>query len=320
MLQLILGRAGSGKTGWLRDTIAAKAHSGEESLILLVPEQVSFENERALLGLLGPALARRVEVLSFTRLTDRIQREAGGGAGRRLQDSGRCMLMTAALEQVKDELSFYRRSMGSPDFIKAVLHLSGECKQNAILPTALEAMADGMEESSLKEKTRELSLILGSYEALVASSFVDPLDDLTRLASLLADYPFFAKKQVFLDGFTGFTGQEWAILKRILAQAEQVTVTLCADSLDETGGPGLFAPVAETGRRLVGLAKEQGSRVAVPVTLTKPLRYQSGALAKVERELFRFTPGEEAEEEDCLWLFEAANPQEEAQFVARTEL
>ena len=96
MLQLILGRAGSGKTGWLRDTIAAKARSGEESLILLVPEQVSFENERALLGLLGPALARRVEVLSFTRLTDRIQREAGGGAGRRLQDSGRCMLMTAA--------------------------------------------------------------------------------------------------------------------------------------------------------------------------------------------------------------------------------
>lgn len=318
MLQLILGRAGSGKTGWLRDEIAEKVRSGEESLILLVPEQVSFQNERALLGLLGPALARRVEVLSFTRLTDRIQREAGGGAGRRLQDSGRCMLMTAALEQVKDELCFYRRSTGSPDFIKAVLQLSGECKQNAILPAALEAMADGMEEGSLKEKTRELSLILGSYEALVASSFVDPLDDLTRLASLLAEYPFFEGKQVFLDGFTGFTGQEWAILKRILAQAALVTVTLCADSLDEKGGPGLFAPVTETGRRLIGLAKEQGRQVAVPVTLTKPLRYQSGALAKVERELFRFTPGEEAEEEDSLWLFEAANPQEEAQFVART--
>ena len=123
---------------------------------------------------------------------------------------------------------------------------------------------------------------------------------------------------MFLDGFTGFTGQEWAILKRILAQAALVTVTLCADSLDEQGGSGLFAPVAETGRRLIGLAKEQGSQVAVPVTLTKPLRYQSGALAKVERELFRFTPGEEAQEEDALWLFEAANPQEEAQFVART--
>ena len=318
MLTLILGRAGTGKTGFLRDMIAKKARAGEENLILLVPEQVSFQNERALLGLLGPALARKVEVLSFTRLTDRVQREAGGGAGRRLQDSGRCMLMAAALEQVKDQLSFYRRSRSNPDFLKAVLTLSGECKQCAVHPAALERTAQEMEEGSLKEKTRELSLILGSYEALVAASFLDPLDDLTRLSSLLLDYPFFADKQVFLDGFTGFTGQEWDILKHILAQAAQVYAALCTDSLEQTEGTGLFAPVAETGRRLIRLAKEQGSRVAAPVTLHTPYRYQNGALAKVERELFRFLPGEEAEEEDALFLFEAAGPQEEAQFVART--
>lgn len=58
MLQLILGRAGSGKTTELYRRIGQVAEAGGQA-ILLVPEQFSFENERELYLRLGPELSSR---------------------------------------------------------------------------------------------------------------------------------------------------------------------------------------------------------------------------------------------------------------------
>ena len=71
MLQLILGRAGSGKTTELYRRIGQVAEAGGLA-ILLVPEQFSFENERELYLRLGPELSSRVEVLGFGRLCDYV--------------------------------------------------------------------------------------------------------------------------------------------------------------------------------------------------------------------------------------------------------
>ena len=72
MLQLVLGRAGSGKTHTVYEQIHALAGQGADNLVLIVPEQSSFETERDMLRLLGPARLHCVEVLSFTRLCDRF--------------------------------------------------------------------------------------------------------------------------------------------------------------------------------------------------------------------------------------------------------
>ena len=78
MLQLILGRSGTGKTSMIYETLCDLAKQGRERLILLVPEQFSFESERALLRRLGPRLASHVQVLSFTRMAELVFRELGG--------------------------------------------------------------------------------------------------------------------------------------------------------------------------------------------------------------------------------------------------
>ena len=46
MLRLILGRAGSGKTEYVRQMLCDKLLAGERDLLLIVPEQFSFETER----------------------------------------------------------------------------------------------------------------------------------------------------------------------------------------------------------------------------------------------------------------------------------
>lgn len=70
MFHLITGRSGSGKTEYLRKVLAEKAEAGNDRLILLVPEQFSFDSERGMLEKLGNKKAQQIQVLSFSRLTD----------------------------------------------------------------------------------------------------------------------------------------------------------------------------------------------------------------------------------------------------------
>ena len=88
MLEFVLGRAGTGKTTLLRE----KAALSREQVILLVPEQYTFETERALLEKYGTETANRVKVYSFTRLAEAAFLQYGGNAGKRLTDGGRRIL------------------------------------------------------------------------------------------------------------------------------------------------------------------------------------------------------------------------------------
>ncbi|MDD6174791.1 MAG: PD-(D/E)XK nuclease family protein [Firmicutes bacterium] len=320
MLHLIFGRAGSGKTEYARALLAEKARSGEGPLYFLVPEQYSFESEKALQRELG-AKSLGVEVLSFTRLVDRVQREYGGMAGRRLNESGRVLLMSQALARVADSLELYRRQTENSEFIELMLHMAQECKMCGVEPARLLTAAQTMAEGTLKSKTQETGLVLTEYEALVSKSFLDPLDDLTRLANQLTAHPFFAGATVVLDSFKGFTAQEFAVLEQIIAQSADCAVTLCTDSLDDPEhGTGLFSGVKKTARRLIELARRHSAAVAPPVTLTPGARFRTENLAAAERTLFRVGKAETQQPDGSITLASALNPYEESQWIARTIL
>ena len=88
MLQFVIGRAGSGKTEYLRRYLAEQSLKGKSGL-MLVPEQYTFATEKAMLALAGPQRANATGVYSFTRLAETVFRRLGGAAGRRLSDGGR---------------------------------------------------------------------------------------------------------------------------------------------------------------------------------------------------------------------------------------
>ena len=97
MLQFILGRAGSGKTEYLRRSLSDRSLAGDSRCIMLVPEQYSFETEKAMLRLAGPRRANAIGIYSFTRLAETVFRREGGVAGHRLSDGGRRILMSSAI-------------------------------------------------------------------------------------------------------------------------------------------------------------------------------------------------------------------------------
>ena len=68
MLYLVKGRAGSGKTNKIRQIIGEYCENNESKPLLIVPEQFSFESERAMLKFLGAKKLKQIDVLSFPRM------------------------------------------------------------------------------------------------------------------------------------------------------------------------------------------------------------------------------------------------------------
>lgn len=319
MLRLILGRAGSGKTTAVRNILADYALQGARDMILIVPEQFSFESEREMLRMLGAKESSRVEILSFTRLVNSVFREYGGKTGASIDDSGRAVLMSLALEEVRDKLNVYSRLSTNASLAAKLVGLRGELSQCDITPDDMDAVCDRMNDGMLKNKTSELSLIFRAYDVLLERGFLDDTHALTRLNETLLEHPFFKGRIVAIDAFKSFTVQERKIISRIMEQAEDVYVTLCADKLnDDEDGSGVFSLVKRCARQLIGDANKLGVKVAAPVILNEQTRFEEDSLRALERGLFQ--PGADVYEgkADNVTIFRAQNKEDECHFVGRT--
>ena len=117
MLRLILGRAGSGKTALLFSEIAASCRNKRSGSFLIVPEQYSFEAERTLCRTGGDTISRYAEVLSFTRLANRVFSIYGGVSEDYLDDGGRLLCLYLAAERVKTQIKYYAATLLRPEFL-----------------------------------------------------------------------------------------------------------------------------------------------------------------------------------------------------------
>ena len=89
MLRIITGRTGSGKTRFVRSVIADIAKNAPDKGVIIVPEQFSFETERAMLSLLGNEKVNNAEVLSFSRLSEKLLKKCGKMPQKTVDEIGR---------------------------------------------------------------------------------------------------------------------------------------------------------------------------------------------------------------------------------------
>ncbi len=318
MLQLIVGRSGSGKTTELYRLMRENAENSDAPLFLLVPEQASFDNERRLLCEFGPLLSQRVQVLSFTRMVNAVFRQIGGLAGKRMDPTVSLLIMSQALHGIADSLTLYRRHVDNPDYLRTLLDFLSECKQCAVTPQLLSETATQLPEGVLRSKAEETALIFEAYEALVADAeLIDPQDDLTVLAKRLPDCTLFDGAHVYLDSFKGFTEQEMLVLDRLLSRAASMTVCLCTDTVTPQNTLGRFSSVARTATRLRDAAARHHVPIAAVRHLTQNHRTADPALNALEAGCF--TPAAEVygESTDAVCVTPCADRAEECRYTAR---
>lgn len=339
MYRLLIGPSGSGKTHHILNTLKEYARKGQSHLIWIVPEQHSFQCERALLKELGPVDASRVQVLSFSRLADHVFRQVGGMAGRRLDDGTRALLMSRALEQVAAVAEDTDTPMGGlrpglstdSDYVEQLLTLWQELRQCETTADMLERMADRLaeedgEESLLTQKVSNLYRVFSAYEGLAGATGLDELDVLTRLAEALPDSTLPESAVVFVDGFKGFTAQEMRVLEGLLSRCSEMTVALGTDT-PGARWPGvdrvacrreytLFSPVTDTIESLRRMAEKQGKTWELQ-WLKDNHRAQNEALRALESGLYAPSPAVYDQPTSAVAVTPCADVYEESRYVTR---
>ena len=107
MLHLLRGRAGSGKTEKIRGIISSMAQNSSSKPLLLVPEQFSFETERAMLKILGPRYLKNIDVFSFPRMVFSELKKSGAVQLKTADNGVKAAIMSEALLQLEGQLNIF---------------------------------------------------------------------------------------------------------------------------------------------------------------------------------------------------------------------
>ena len=286
MLQLVLGRAGSGKTEFVFSSIKKLIENGEKDILLITPEQFSFISEKRLLTDLKEDKVGFVENSSFTRLATEVSRIYGGDSLPVLSPGAKAVLMKSAIEAVQDSLVLFNRNITSNAFINSVIKIYDEMKSCRVSVDDIIEASNSSEKEILSKKLSDIALIIGAYDALIKDEYYDSANELTRLYEKLLKLNYFKDRTVFIDGFSGFVAQEYKILEVILKQSKKTYITFCTDSYNNGDRYDLFSYVNSNIEILKNVTEKAGVEFSAPIIFGDNKRAKNAELQYAEKYVF----------------------------------
>ncbi len=325
-LRIVYGRADKDKSGYCMQEIvkALEQKGAEESMLLfLVPEQFTVQAETMLLARTeGTKSILRADVINFKRMAHRVVTELSEGYTKVLDNAGRRMLLYRAVESCQSQLKLFRGATERFGLLGELLTLLDEAGRYRFSPEKMEAVANALPtELPMKQKLTELALIGQTYEAMLHESYLETKDMLDLLAEKITQYKPYQGMQVWIDGFSGFTPQEYAIITAMLQTASQVTVTLSCDQpgADPRMEADFLRSIQQTYQHLVRIATALQipvERIACPID-----RPMHATLQHLEKEYDSYPahvfPGTE-EDMEHLGIYAGKNIYSEVEFAAGT--
>ncbi|MDD5065098.1 MAG: exodeoxyribonuclease V subunit gamma [Phycisphaerae bacterium] len=329
-VQFILGRSGTGKTSYCIKAIADELAAGADSqpLILLVPEQATYQAERAILNDKRVGGYHRLCVLSFARLQFLLSgKNTAKPAVTRI---GQQMIIQRILRDNKSKLKLFGSSAEFPGLGRQMAETITELHEYAKTPEDIDHLLNQLkkdERNSLAAlKFADIGLVLREYLKFIEGKFINPDVQLTRSCRAVATSALTKGAKLWVDGFAGFTTSELAILTELLKAAADAQIALCIDPLEidlvnpniaNLEATSMFSPTERTYAELVEMVKKSKLRLAKPIILKDGVRFsRSRELAHIERNVFKLNPSK-MPAGDSVRIVSAPNVRAEVQFVAR---
>lgn len=297
-VKFILGRSGSGKSRYCLDAMRNRLKTEAEGppLILLVPEQATFQAEYDLVTTPGIGGIIRAQALSFKRLAWRVMQETGGTARIHIDDSGKQMLLRRILHEQKEQLQSFQRSAEQSGFIERLNELFNEFRRYCVTPQEfMKSWMSGTKNSGLskeneirfQKKMQDLAILYSKYDELLSLHYLDSEHLLTTLSEQLDHSEVLREAEIWIDGFHGFTPQEFQVIRQLITNCRQVQITVCVnrdimpgDAISELD---LFYPTASTLRKLREITAELQAEEEETVFLQDTPRFAVEELAHLER-------------------------------------
>ena len=322
-IRFVFGRAGSGKSYYCLNQINKKLTNDKNNkLIMLVPDQYTFQTEKKLLEYVGEKALLRAEVLSFKRMATRVFDKCGGRAINVIEDSGKNMLIYKLLKDKGEELQYFNRISKQQGFVGIVSKSINEFKKYNISEEILKEKELEIENKDLKEKISDLASIYETFNESLHKGYIDSEDILSILAKKLKECELYNEAEIWVDEFTTFTPQQLEVLKVLAKQCKNVNITLCSDGEIQftEGETDIFDVIKNTENRILKMMQENNISYKEPVNLNKKNIYRfkdSKELGHIEKYFFNYPF--KIYKDDCkdIRLYKANNNYSEIEWVAQ---
>ena len=316
MLQIIQGLSGYGKTHFVWNHIWEKNCHGKNSfdkkIMVLVPEQFSFEAEKMLCEKIRNNInfnntnsnninfGVQIEVLNFKRLANVVFRELGGLTRETLNKVKNSLLIYLVLSNLKDRLKIYQKQIENQSFHKDILSVIAALKNNNISCETLKKIIDSQKLSNkflsnklLKEKLLDIYLIYQEFENKTGKNSILSEDLLNLALKKIEDLQKFENKNffqdyvIYIDSFVFFTESQYCILEKMISQSQDVYISLCLDkNLNKNLNNNFLNQILKTKERLLQIAEKHNVKILSPVQLEEPHRFENQTLVSLEENVF----------------------------------
>ena len=239
--------------------IGQMAAAGERCMFL-VPSQYTLQAELEIMTRLNLDGSFLIDVLSPGRLQGRVFERAGAPDRVIFDERGKCMVLSAIIEQEKENLSVYRAAaqQAAPGLAAKFSALIADFKRSGLTAAELEEKIAGMDEDDpAAKKLRDAACIYAAYEQRMAGRLADAEDVSRQMLARMARSGVMDNQHVFIYGFDMITP---TFAQQIVHMASLSKSLTLAVETDANGAPDgrLYAPVNFSIERLAALAAEKG--------------------------------------------------------------
>ncbi|MGL4762590.1 MAG: helicase-exonuclease AddAB subunit AddB [Sarcina sp.] len=323
-LRIIYGRAGVGKSSFCIEEIKNKISKNEDSkLILIVPEQFTFETENRMLKEIGESCVLNAEVLSFRRLANRVFNEEGGLTKKTIKDAAKSMLIHKVLDDVISEMKVFGVAAKKEGFIDVISTLVTEFKKYNVDETVLLQMMENLDDKELVSKLTDLEKIFRNFNERLHHAYIDGEDELSLLVQKLSQSKMYEGAEIWIDEFTTFTPQQMDIIVELMKQASRVNITLSMDDGETTCDlveSDVYNVTKRTQRRILRTIEE--NNIAFEgfhsINVDVPRRFKENeVLAHLEKNIYCYPLKSYQGKVDDIRLYRANNSYDEVDFIAK---
>lgn len=321
-LRIIYGRAGTGKSTFCINQIKKKINnSPDNKLILIVPEQFTFQTENRMLEAIGEKYVLNAEVLSFKRLAHKVFNDCGGATRTIMSDAGKSMLIFKVLEDLSDDMIVFKNASRQKGFIDIASKTITEFKKYNVNNEILDLTIDQIEDENLKMKMEELKDVFNEFNSKLHQGHIDGEDQLLLLNEKLDGCSLYDGAEIWIDEFTSFTPNQLSVIGKLLKRAKSVNITLSIDEVNSAKGESdLFVATKNTEKRLMNLIQEEGIAFSGYINLNEDVPYrfkENKELEHIERQLYAYPFKQYRGKNESLRLYRANNNYDEVEFVAK---
>lgn len=321
-LRFIYGRSGSGKSHYCVQQIKKKLENGEKNpLILIVPQQYSFQAEKNVVEKIKGTGIINVEVTSFERLAYKVFNEVGGATHPHMNTSGKCMLIFNIMNKIKEDLKCFASASNQQGFVNTVSDMITEFKRYDITPQELKANLENIKDDEiLQEKIEDMGNIFYEFQEALHKKYIDNEDDLTLLYEKIDKFSGFNNSEIWFDEFNSFTPQQYKIIEKLIKKAKKVNITLCMSMDKEIDESDVFAPLKNTENKLLQIAMDNNLSIEKPVILNneKKDRFVCNEEGRfIEGNFFKYPYKPYMDKTKNIKIIKSLNPYSEVEKVAR---